>query len=84
MSQYRVFQNGKRCNDYNIKNWDNDTFSTLEEAIFYAHYWALPLPYKNLKQAAEQGQLTQMEIGKTYDLSYTHESVMMHIEIVQE
>ena len=46
---YRVFQNGLRCNDYNIKGWDNDTFPTIEEAQLYAVKWCYPCHADNYK-----------------------------------
>lgn len=68
---YRVFENGKRCNDYGIEGWDNDTFETLEQAIVYANKWCY----------TDDGPCLHMDVGKEYDMG-TFLPVMMKIEQV--
>ena len=74
---FRVFENGKRCNDFNIKGWDNDTFSTLEEAQEYAVKWCFPYTITNYKEWPHP-----TELDTEIDMSYCGVPVIMSIKQV--
>lgn len=62
--QFRVFQNGKRCNSYEIKGWNVDTFNSQREAEIYAFAWAYPVTKEVAAQIAPA-----MELDREYDYS---------------
>lgn len=74
---YRVFQDGMRCNDYNIKGWNNDTFLTMEEAQEYAVKWCYPCIINNYKEWPHPKELN-LEVN----MSYCEFPVMMSIREV--
>ena len=74
---YRVFENDKRCNDFNIEGWDNDTFPTLEKAQKYAVEWCNPCMIVNYKDWPHPTQL-DVEVN----MSYCEFPVMMSIKKV--
>lgn len=54
---YRVFQNNKRCNDYHIGDWKNDTFESKDEAETFAFLWAFPVSHEEAEQMKFEMQL---------------------------
>jgi hypothetical protein len=79
MTQYRVYQDGKRCSEYGLKNWDIDTFETKLAAEQFAVQWAYPIGIDKLCRF-----WAPMELGKEYDFGMYEVPVMMKIEEVQE
>lgn len=74
---YRVYQDGKRCSDYNIKGWNVDTFNTKREAEVFAILWAYPVTRRFAFKNSPS-----MEIGVEYNYSNCEFPVMMKIEEV--
>jgi hypothetical protein len=62
MTMYRVFENGKRCNEYGLSLpiWQNDSFDTLEEATSYAVNWSQHF------LLLEPTDVFEMELNKEY------------------
>lgn len=60
---YRVFENGKRCDDHNIEGWvGKDTFTLKRNAEVYAFLWACPVSHADAEAFAPE-----MVIGMGYD-----------------
>lgn len=75
---YRVFEAGKRCDDYKIPGWlGQDTFDLKRDAEIYAFLWA----YSVSKSEAEK-EAPEMETGVDYDYSTFEFPLMMRIEEV--
>ena len=74
---YRVFQNGVRCDDHQIKGWcGKDTFSLKRNAEVYAYMWAYPVSQSDAERYAPE-----MDIGVEYDYNmFSEGSVFMKIE----
>lgn len=62
---YRVFENGKRCDDHQIHGWcGKDTFSLKRNAEVYAFMWAYPVT-----QSDAETNAPEMNVGVEYDFS---------------
>lgn len=79
MSKYRVFENGKRCNDYNIKGWDTDTHKYKRAAEIYAYLWAFPVSIE-----VAEIEAPEMTLNTLTNYSQCEFPVMMEIREVSE
>lgn len=75
---FQVLQDNIPCASYGIKTWDVDTFSTLQEAVIFAHHWAYPHDIQTIVQNVTSGKLT-MTPGIDYDMSMGEIPIMMKI-----
>lgn len=76
---YVVYQDGKRCSEYKISDWKEDTFATKREAEVFAFAWAYPVPFAQCEEFAPE-----MDVGVEYDYSIGEEQVLMKIEEVSK
>lgn len=75
---YVVFQDGKRCKEYQIKGWENDEFASKHEAEVFALMWAYPFT-----QEESEVNRVDMVLGIDYDFStMAGFPVKMKIELV--
>lgn len=75
---YVVFQDGKRCKEYQIKGWENDEFDSKEEAEVFALMWAYPFT-----QEESEVNRVDMGLGIEYDFSMSVEfPIKMKIELI--
>lgn len=80
---YIVYQDGRRCKDYNLKSWENDSFECLEEAVLFMFMWAYPYNLDQCKQAVDFYfgiGLKSFEVGREYNLSTCEHPVYMQIK----
>ena len=83
--KYQVNQDGKPCAEYNIGDWNVDTFSTLKEAIIFAFHWAYPYPYEMIVENVSSGHPDfQLQTNTDYDLSMGETPVIIRINEIEE
>jgi hypothetical protein len=85
---YRIFQDGKRCNDYKLLGWDNDTYESKNEAFIRMIAWSYPYSYKDAEvsffQKVNKLNYLNAELGKEYDLRMGGVPIIMKVEEVYE
>lgn len=72
---FRCFQDGKRCVDYKIGDWNKDTFDTFEEAEAFCAHWAN-------KERVVFGYCP-IDLNTPIDMSITDFPIMMEIRAVE-
>jgi hypothetical protein len=78
LEMYRVFENGKRCDEHNIPGWvGKDTFSLKRNAEVYAYMWAYPVTASEAEANAKE-----MDIGVDYNMFMSEFPILMRIEVV--
>lgn len=78
MNLYRVYQDGVRCVDYKIGDWDQDTFDSLELAEVFATTWCFPMSFEDAKKCYKK-----IGVNTRVDMSMGEYPVMMEIKKVK-
>jgi hypothetical protein len=80
---YRVYENNKRCSEYNIAGWDVDEFESFREAVAFMYAWAYSLNVEGCLKSADQliSQQTEEQIlSSKYEMGqFVENEVVMSI-----